>query len=96
MDSIHPTHYNQEEVHSKRIATGVVAIVTSVFCVGWIGAHKFMLAYDKEGLTSLLLSLLCIPAAIFNIVALIEGILYLTKSDEEFYQTYMAQKKGWF
>ena len=96
MDSIHPTQYNQEEAHSKKVAAGVVAIVSSVFCVGWIGAHKFMLGYKNEGLISLLLSLLCIPMAIFNVIALIEGILYLTKSDEEFYQTYMAEKKGWF
>ena len=26
----------------------------------------------------------------------IEGIIYLTKSDEEFYQTYQVGKKGWF
>ena len=96
MDSIHPTQYNQEEAHSKKVAAGVVAIVSSVFCVGWIGAHKFMLGYKNEGLISLLLSLLCIPMAIFNVIALIEGILYLTKSDEEFYQTYMAGKRGWF
>ena len=96
MDSLHPMQYNQEEAHSKKVAAGVVAIVSSVFCVGWIGAHKFMLGYKNEGLISLLLSLLCIPMAIFNVIALIEGILYLTKSDEEFYQTYMAQKKGWF
>ena len=96
MDPTHPPQYNQEEAHSKRVAAGVVAIVMSVLCVGWIGAHKFMLGYQKEGLISLLLSLLCLPMAIFNIIALIEGILYLTKSDEEFYQTYMAEKRGWF
>ena len=31
-----------------------------------------------------------------QVIGLIEGILYLTKGDEEFYQTYMAQKKEWF
>jgi TM2 domain-containing membrane protein YozV len=88
--------YNQEEVHSQRIAAGVTAIVLSSVGVGWVGAHKFMLGYKKEGLISLLVSPLCITMVVFNIIALIEGILYLTKSDEEFYQTYIAEKRGWF
>jgi hypothetical protein len=29
-------------------------------------------------------------------IAIIEGILYLTKTDEEFYQTYVVGKKQWF
>ena len=31
-----------------------------------------------------------------GIIGLIEGILYLTKSDEEFVATYVNGKKGWF
>jgi hypothetical protein len=31
-----------------------------------------------------------------SIIGLIEGILYLTKTDEDFYQTYVVQKKAWF
>jgi len=31
-----------------------------------------------------------------GIIGLIEGIIYLTKSDEEFYQQYIVEKKGWF
>ena len=96
MEQTVSNQYNQEEVHSKRIAAGVTAIVLSVLGVGWVGAHKFMLGYKQEGLISLLVSLLCVTAVIFNIIALIEGILYLTKSDEEFYQTYIAEKRGWF
>jgi hypothetical protein len=30
------------------------------------------------------------------ILGIIEGIIYLTKSDEEFYQTYQVGKKAWF
>ncbi|MEX0716039.1 MAG: hypothetical protein WD066_05605 [Planctomycetaceae bacterium] len=29
-------------------------------------------------------------------IGLVEGIIYLTKSDEEFYQTYIVGKKEWF
>jgi len=31
-----------------------------------------------------------------SVIGLIEGILYLTKSDEEFVQTYILNKKPWF
>ena len=37
-----------------------------------------------------------IPSAIVAIVALIEGIIYLTRTDEDFYQTYEIGKKAWF
>jgi hypothetical protein len=30
------------------------------------------------------------------LVGLIEGIIYLTKSDEDFVNTYITNKKGWF
>ena len=33
---------------------------------------------------------------ILGIIGLIEGIIYLTKSDEEFIQTYVNNKKEWF
>lgn len=31
-----------------------------------------------------------------SLIALIEGIIYLTKSDEEFERTYVVNKKEWF
>ncbi|MEY4085705.1 MAG: hypothetical protein RL074_1492, partial [Bacteroidota bacterium] len=31
-----------------------------------------------------------------GLFGLIEGIIYLTKSDEEFYQTYQVGQKHWF
>tara|TARA_R100000935_G_C2839937_1_gene170399 strand:+ start:75 stop:227 length:153 start_codon:yes stop_codon:yes gene_type:complete len=37
-----------------------------------------------------------IPTMLVSIVGLIEGIMYLTKSDEEFYNTYQAGRKPWF
>lgn len=33
---------------------------------------------------------------ISGLIGLIEGILYLTKSDEEFYRTYIAGQRPWF
>jgi hypothetical protein len=37
-----------------------------------------------------------IATPVMNIIGLIEGIIYLTKSDEDFYQTYAIEKKEWF
>ena len=36
------------------------------------------------------------PLMIVGVIGLIEGIIYLTKSDEEFVQTYIVNKKPWF
>jgi len=46
----------------------------------------------------LLVSLLScgLAAPVFAIIGLIEGILYLTKSDEEFVRTYVDNRKEWF
>ncbi|SRX52668.1 TM2 domain-containing protein [Aequorivita sp. CIP111184] len=73
---------------NKKILAGVLALV-----VGYFGIHKFILGYNKEGFLQIVLTFMC---GIGAIIALIEGILYLTKSDEEFYQTYQIGKKGWF
>lgn len=73
---------------NKKMICGILAIV-----IGWTGIHKFMLGYTKEGIIQILLSLAC---GIGAVIALIEGIMYLMKSDEEFYETYQKGHKGWF
>lgn len=73
---------------NKKLIAGILAIV-----LGWTGVHKFLLGYTKEGIIQILLSFLC---GIGGIIGLIEGIIYLTKSDEEFYQTYQVGRKPWF
>jgi hypothetical protein len=37
-----------------------------------------------------------IAGFIIGIIGLIEGIIYLTKSDADFVATYVQGKKGWF
>ena len=66
--------------------------------MGALGVHKFVLGYTKEGVIMLLLTVLTLGMLGFvsGIIGLIEGILYLTKSDEEFVATYVNGKKGWF
>jgi hypothetical protein len=34
--------------------------------------------------------------AAMQVIGLVEGILYLTRSDEDFYWTYIIKKKEWF
>lgn len=74
----------------SRATVGTVAIVSSFFG-GW-GIHKFMLGMTGPGIITVLLS--C--CGLGGIICLIEGIIYLTKTDEEFYQTYVVEKKQWF
>lgn len=66
--------------------------------LGTFGVHKFILGYKTEGLIMLLITIFTcfIASIVFSIIGLIEGILYLTKSDEEFVNTYVINKRGWF
>ena len=86
---------------NKKLIAGLLGIF-----VGSLGVHKFILGYNKEGFILLggtIIGILtsCFVIGIFiylatGIIGLIEGILYLTKSDEDFYQTYQVGKKPWF
>jgi len=63
--------------------------------------HKFILGYTKEGAIMAVVGVvgwfLCgIPTLLVSVVGLVEGIMYLTKTDEEFYNTYQAGSKPWF
>lgn len=77
----------------KKIAAGICGIL-----LGALGIHKFILGYTKEGVIMILVTVLTLGFGgfIMWIIGLIEGILYLTKSDEDFVKTYVQAKKGWF
>ncbi|MFP4107386.1 MAG: TM2 domain-containing protein [Phycisphaerae bacterium] len=72
---------------------GILGIV-----VGALGIHKFYLGYTTAGIIMLLVSVLScgFAAPIMGVIGLIEGIMYLMKSDEEFVQTYIVGEKAWF
>lgn len=86
---------------NKKILAGILAII-----LGSLGVHKFILGYQKEGFILLGVTiaayvLMCVGVGLLfvwipGLIGLIEGIIYLTKSDEEFYNTYQAGKKPWF
>ncbi|OAI46740.1 hypothetical protein AYO44_10860 [Planctomycetaceae bacterium SCGC AG-212-F19] len=77
----------------KKVAAGICAIM-----IGALGIHKFILGLTTPGLIMLLVSVLtCGMGAIpMYIIGLVEGIIYLTKSDQDFYETYFVEKRGWF
>lgn len=85
----------------QKVVAGLLAIL-----LGSFGAHKFYLGYKNEGiillavyLSGFVLTFLAIGALwvwVPGVIGLIEGILYLTKTDEEFYATYVAGRKPWF
>jgi TM2 domain-containing membrane protein YozV len=88
---------NKPEGASKKIPAGICGIL-----LGCLGVHKFILGYTVEGIIMLAVSIVVgiftcgIGAGVVGLVGLIEGILYLTKSDEEFVRIYVQNKKGWF
>lgn len=85
-DDDYERHPAQE---SKRIAAGILAILLGTF-----GVHKFYLGYTTPGIIQLVVGL--ISCGIGGVLGLVEGIIYLTKSDEEFVQMYQVGKKEWF
>lgn len=75
---------------SKRVLCGVLGIL-----LGYLGIHRFILGDVTGGVLRILISLLTC-GALGSIIGLVEGIIYLTKSDAEFVQIYQVQKRGWF
>jgi TM2 domain-containing membrane protein YozV len=73
----------------KKVVAGILAIL-----LGGLGIHKFYLGYTKEGIIQIVITV-C-TCGIGGLIGLIEGIIYLTKSDEDFVATYVTGKKGWF
>lgn len=82
----------------------LVAGLLAIF-LGYLGIHKFYLGFTGPGLVYLLVNTVgfvitwiffFIPNIVLAVFALVEGIIYLTKTDEEFEQLYVVKKKMWF
>ena len=87
-----PPH-NKTDFASKKIAAGICGIL-----IGALGIHKFILGFNTAGIIMLLVSVLSCGflAWVMGIIGLIEGIIYLTKTDDDFYQIYAIDQKEWF
>src|SRR5450432_30836 len=73
----------------KKMTAGICGIL-----IGGFGVHKFILGYTTEGIIEIVITL--VTCGLGHFIGLIEGIIYLTKSDEDFVKTYIQNKKGWF
>jgi TM2 domain-containing membrane protein YozV len=77
----------------NKFAAGICAIL-----LGSLGVHKFILGITTPGIIMLLVSVLTfgVGAVPMAVIGIIEGITYLTKTDDEFYRIYVVGKKAWF
>lgn len=84
-------------VSGTRIAAGVCGIL-----FGGLGIHKFIIGQYGAGAVMLMTTLLLFTLTrgrvsfVMGIVGFVEGIIYLTKSDADFYREYIVGKKAWF
>ena len=85
-----PTSNVPADAANKKLAAGICAIL-----LGWLGVHKFILGMTTPGVIMIVISILTC-GSVSSIIGLVEGIIYLTKSDAEFYQMYVVEKKQWF
>ncbi len=76
----------------------IVAAILALFLGHW-GVHKFYLGKTNAGIIMLLAGtvgwILVIPALVNWVIAIIEFIIYLTKSDQQFYEDYVAGDRTW-
>jgi TM2 domain-containing membrane protein YozV len=84
---------NLTEASNKKLAAGLLAIF-----LGSLGVHKFVLGYNTAGLIMLLVTVLTcgIAGFVMGVIGIIEGIIYLTKTPEEFESIYIQNSKEWF
>ena len=88
---------SETEISNKKLAAGLLGIF-----LGSFGIHKFVLGYNKAAVIMFVVGLAggvvtCgVATAVMSIVGLIEGIIYLTKTTDEFREMYLDQEKAWF
>ena len=84
---------NLTEASNKKLAAGLLAIF-----LGSFGVHKFVLGYNTAGLIMLLVTVLTcgIAGFVMGVIGIIEGIIYLTKTPEEFESIYIQNSKELF
>lgn len=81
---------NKQPYHSeKKLVAGLLGILLGTFAI-----HKFYLGYTKVGIIQLIIGL--VTCGVGGIIGFVEGIIYLTKTDEDFDQTYVNNQKEWF
>ena len=84
---------SETEVSNKKLAAGLTGIFLGAF-----GVHKFILGYTKPAVIMLVVSLLTCGVGyfVFQVIGIVEGVIYLTKSNAEFETEYLDGQKDWF
>ncbi|WP_299358481.1 TM2 domain-containing protein [uncultured Paracoccus sp.] len=91
-----PAHVAVRRGDKNKIVAALLA-----FFLGAFGVHKFYIGANLAGVIMLVSSglgflLFFLPNAVMGLISFIEGIIYLTRSDEQFYETYEVGRKAWF
>lgn len=74
----------------------MTAALLAIF-IGGLGIHKFYLGGKKQktaAIFQIVISIVTCGAG--SVIALIEGIIYLTKDDQQFQYEYVQGDKDWF
>ena len=81
------------DLSNRKQVIGLLAIF-----LGGFGIHKFLLGYTIPGLIMLLVTVLTcgFGGFVMGVIGLIEGIIYLTKTTEDFQALYLDGRKEWF
>ena len=86
---------NLNEASNKKLAAGLLAIF-----LGSFGVHKFVLGYWVPGMAILLVTVMAPRSGLagfcLGVVGLIEGVIYLTKTPEDFNAIYLQRARRWF
>ncbi len=91
------SYANEAILQKDHVAAGLLAIFLGLF-----GVHKFYLGCNNAGFIMLAVSIiggivtLGLAAAVIWLIAIIEGIIYLTKSQTDFDRLYVLNRRDWF
>ena len=88
-------------LHSQKSKSHVVAGLLAIF-LGSFGVHKFYLGCNQAAFVMLAVTVLGslftlgLAAAVMQVIGLIEGVIYLAKSQSDFDAVYVNGKRDWF
>lgn len=89
-----PPQFGGQPFQSQKDRT--TAALLAIF-IGGLGIHKFYLGGSKQktaGIIQIVISV--VTCGVGTVIPLIEGILYLTKDDQQFQYEYVQGGKDWF
>lgn len=75
--------------------TGAGLVFVLIQIAGWF--LTLMLSLLSLGIGAIfLLPLMAFASGVLSVIGIIEGVIYLSKTDADFYHTYLSGRKEWF